>query len=158
MKKKSKYGLETTNYEGLFAKRKGTSKGEYANIETACVLLDRIAEFTFTFETGWGKVRLLEDYIKNNTNIDKEKISRLSKGLINKVKLNKLLNNLSPWEAEYFVNMVYELVDASGVESVDNLFKVKVLIEAYKKYKALDPDNSLVLKDILKRLVKSIFK
>ena len=92
MKEKSKYGLETTNYEGLFAKRKGTSKGEYANIETACVLLDRIAEFTFTFETGWGKARLLEDYIKNNANIDKEKISRLSKGLINKEKLNKLLN------------------------------------------------------------------
>ena len=88
-----------------------------------------------------------------------KRIDEFATGLdLEEGELNKLLNNLSPWEAEYFVNMVYELVDTSGVESVDNLFKVKVLIEAYKKYKALDPDNSLVLKDILKRLVKSIFK
>ena len=72
--------------------------------------------------------------------------------------LNKLLSNLSPWEAEYFVNMVYELVDTRESESVDSIFRIKVLIEAYKKYRALDPDNSVVLKDLLKRLVKSIFK
>lgn len=72
--------------------------------------------------------------------------------------LNKLLNNLTPWEAEYFVSVVYDLVDARDGESVDNLFRVKALIEAYKKYKALDSDNSIVFKDILKRLIKSIFK
>ena len=54
--------------------------------------------------------------------------------------------------------MVYELIDSRTSDSVDDLFRVKVLMEAYKKYKALDPDNSLVLKDILIRLVKSIFK
>ena len=88
-----------------------------------------------------------------------KRIDEFATGLdLEEGELNKLLNNLSPWEAEYFVNMVYELVDTSNTDSVDNLFRIKVLIEAYKKYKALDPDNSVVLKDILKRLIKSIFK
>lgn len=88
-----------------------------------------------------------------------KRIDEFATGLdLEEGELNKLLNNLSPWEAEYFVNMVYELVDTSNIESVDNLFRVHVLIDAYKKYKALDPDNSLVLKDLLKRLFKSIMK
>ena len=98
----------------------------------------------FSWEIEGDKLKRLDEYA---TGLD------LEEG-----ELNKLLNNLSPWEAEYFVNMVYELVDKSSSDSVDNLFRMKVLIEAYKKYKALDPDNSLVLKDILKKLVKSIFK
>ena len=93
--------------------------------------------------------------------IENNKLKRIDEydsGLVlEESELNKLLNNLSPWEAEYFVNMVYELVDYSKKDSVDNLFRIKVLIEAYKKYKALDADNSIVLKDILKRLLKSIF-
>lgn len=85
-------GLQDTNYKGLFAKRKGTSKGEYADIETACVLLDRINRYKYSFEKGYSKTKLLEDYIKNNSNIDKEKIGELCKGLINKEKLEKLLS------------------------------------------------------------------
>ena len=94
--------------------------------------------------------------------IEGDKLKRLDEfatGIVlEESELNKLLANLSPWEAEYFVNMVYELLDTSNTESVDNLFRIKVLIEAYKKYKTLDPDNSLVFKDIMKRLIKSIFK
>ena len=94
--------------------------------------------------------------------IENDKLKRLDEFdsglLLEEGELNKLLNNLSPWEAEYFVNMVYELVDYNNKDSVDNLFRVRVLIEAYKKYKALDPDNSTVLKDIMKKLIKSTFK
>lgn len=94
--------------------------------------------------------------------IENDKLKRVDEyasGLLLKEgELNKLLSSLSPWEAEYFVTMVYELIDSRTSDSVDDLFRVKVLMEAYKKYKALDPDNSLVLKDILIRLVKSIFK
>lgn len=88
----------------IYSKRKGVSakkekdtaikaaKEKYEDMKVACILLDRINDFEFTFETGYGKTRLLEDYIANNQNIDKEKISKLCEGLISKVKLKKLLS------------------------------------------------------------------
>lgn len=98
----SKYGLETTNSEGLFAKRRGTSKGDYANMELACLLLDKInnPEYNYSFEKGiGGKSGILKNHIEKNkesiiNNKEEEnRIRKLCSGLISQKELDDLLLN-----------------------------------------------------------------
>ena len=57
-----KYGLKATDYEGLFTKRRGTSKGEYADMELACLLLEKIRDYKYSF----GKFKAVAQYMFEN--------------------------------------------------------------------------------------------
>lgn len=88
---KKEFNLSSTNSAGLFAKRKGTTKGSHFDDRLACVLLDKINDFPYTLEKEFGKTRLLREYMNNNSDANKTKMEALCKGLISKREIDSLL-------------------------------------------------------------------
>ena len=88
---KSIYDLTVTRSDGLYAKRKGTTKGNHFNDRLACVLLDKIKDFSYSFEKGYSKTFLLREYMNNHSDANKDKMKKLCEGLICKKEIDRLL-------------------------------------------------------------------
>lgn len=90
--------------------------------------------------------------------IEGNKLKRLDEfdtGLkLEESRFNKILDNLSPWEAEYLVNTIYKLINEYDVKYVDDILSVKMIVKILAKVRILDSDHFLVLKDLVKRIFK----
>ena len=93
----------------------------------------------FSWEIEDDKLKILEEL---DTGLKLEESS-----------LNKILNNISPWEAEYFINTVYQLINEYNIQDVDDILSLKMIIKIVSKIRILDKDNFTVFKDVFKKII-----